>query len=361
MRIGIVGPFNPSTIQIFFSEPLKITNKTASSVNNLVLSFLNAGHKVCIFTIDPSAFNTVKYKNDNITLYVIGGKTRFFLGNYFPSLQGLAQKVIPLINKEKDSIDVLHAHWCYQYALAAIPFAKDLSVFCTIRDIAPVIFKNTILDLNPYHILNKLYWAYKWKVFNNVLSCRDVHFIGNSEYTKGYFERKYPGREISLIYNSIDERKILETPIKENKEKVFITIAADVDDKRKNILTLIKAFSKLKKIYPEAKLLIVGHYRENQGVFLKSKKEELLDGVAFMGHINYTNLLSILDNSICMVHPATEETFGNTIIEAMARCIPVIGGKNSGAVPFVLDAGNCGYICDVLSQNELFRMMQRVI
>ena len=361
MRIGIVGPFNPLTIQDFILEPLKATNKTASSVNNLVLSYLKAGHQVCIFTIDSDAKDTKLFKNDNITLYVIGGRTSFIFFNYFPSLQRLARRIIPFIELEKDNLDVLHAHWCYQYALAAIPFANTMNVFCTIRDIAPVIFKNMILDWKPFHVLNKIYWAYKWKVFNYVLSCKEVHFIGNSEYTKNYFKARYPDRDISLIYNSIDESKILDVPKSDNKEKVFISIAADVDDKRKNIFTLIKAFSLLKNRYSDAKLLIVGHYRKEQGVYNKSKKYGLLNGVYFVGQINYIELLSVLDSACCMVHPALEETFGNTIIEAMARCIPVIGGNNSGAVPYILAEGKCGFVCDVFSEEDIYSMMLKVI
>lgn len=62
-----------------------------------------------------------------------------------------------------------------------------------------------------------------------------------------------------------------------------------------------------------------------------------------------------------LVHPAIEETFGNTLIEAMGCWLPVIGGKNSGAVPYVLDYGKCGILCDVLSVNELCDAMHQML
>jgi len=46
-----------------------------------------------------------------------------------------------------------------------------------------------------------------------------------------------------------------------------------------------------------------------------------------------------------MVHPALEESFGNTLVEAMARKVPIIAGINSGAVPWVV--GDNGMLIDV--------------
>ena len=61
-----------------------------------------------------------------------------------------------------------------------------------------------------------------------------------------------------------------------------------------------------------------------------------------------------------MVHPSLEETFGNILIEAMAcKCLP-IGGIDSGAVPYVLQHGKLGVLCDVRSPKAIFNAMQTV-
>ena len=100
----------------------------ASSVNNLVVSFLEAGHSVYVFTLSNEP-KSKKYVGENITLYVVatGSKTTF--GRSFPSLNRLATKLIPCIRKEFGNIDVLHAQWCYEYALAAKAFEKEIPVF----------------------------------------------------------------------------------------------------------------------------------------------------------------------------------------------------------------------------------------
>lgn len=65
--------------------------------------------------------------------------------------------------------------------------------------------------------------------------------------------------------------------------------------------------------------------------------------------------------STMMVHPSFEETFGNTLIEALACGTPVIGGSASGAVPWVLDHGNFGYLCDIASPLDIADTMRHVV
>lgn len=361
MRIGIVAPFNPVVVQEYIKEPLLPANKMASSVNNLVVSFLEAGHSVCVFTLDNSS-QTFKYIGDGITLYVVGTNAKNVFNRSFPSLRKRAAKLIPFICEELDGIDVIHAQWCYEYALAARKFEQVKPVFCTIRDIAPIIFKNMTVDGKLFRFVNKMYWAYRIKVFNKVVSDKNIHFVANSEYTRNFYRFKFPDRQIDLIYNSIEDSKILLEPVvKEVTPPVFISIATDVDDKRKNIYVLIEAFAKLRRCYPDAKLILVGHYRKDQGVYRDAFVNGIQEGVDFRGTMSRDELIHAIDQSTCLVHPAVEETFGNTLIEGMARCVPVIGGQNSGAVPFVVDGGSCGYLCDITTPDELCCAMLQTI
>ena len=361
MRIGIVAPFNPSSIQMYFEETLKSINKTASSVNNLVLSFIELGHDVCVFTLDTTSEETKFYTSDHVRLYVIGVKSRFKLNNIFPPLYKQAKIIKPYIQKEIGTLDVIHAHWCYQYALSVIEFVDRLPVFCTIRDIASVIYKNAKLSWRPYHLLNKAYWRYRKIIFEQVINNKSIHFIANSEYTFNYFKRRFPNRECALLYNSIADNRVLTRRVTENVNEQFVTIAADIDDRRKNIFTLIEAFALVKKKIKSSKLVIIGHYRKREGVYKMAYENGLLDGVTFAGSMNYEELMDVIDHSACLVHPATEETFGNTIIEAMSRCVPVIGGNKSGAVPHILDNGECGFVCDINNTEELSTTMLNVL
>ena len=43
----------------------------------------------------------------------------------------------------------------------------------------------------------------------------------------------------------------------------------------------------------------------------------------------------------------------------MARRVVVIGGEHSGAVPFVLQNGKCGILCDVTSVESIVNAMEK--
>lgn len=79
----------------------------------------------------------------------------------------------------------------------------------------------------------------------------------------------------------------------------------------------------------------------------------MLQGVVLLGNLSHEKVLDLLKECDLMVHPSIEETFGNTLIEAMACECPIIGGKKSGAVPYVLEQGKAGCLTDVSNQREL--------
>lgn len=79
----------------------------------------------------------------------------------------------------------------------------------------------------------------------------------------------------------------------------------------------------------------------------------MLDGVFFHGQLPYEQLMNQLRNYDLLLHPSLEESFGMTLIEAMAQGLPVIAGKYSGAVPWVLNYGKNGILVDVASTKEI--------
>jgi glycosyltransferase involved in cell wall biosynthesis len=62
-----------------------------------------------------------------------------------------------------------------------------------------------------------------------------------------------------------------------------------------------------------------------------------------------------------LVHPSLEESFGNTLVEAMAQWTPVVGGEASGAVPWVLDGGKAGLLTDVTEPASLATSIRRIL
>ena len=353
MRIGIVGPINPAEFKEYFSDPnVPEMHLNASSVQALIKSFLDAGHVVYVFTINEvnvyQEFISEKLKVFAVPFRLVP-RTRIF--QVYQVLQ--LRKVI---KKHLSEINVIHAQWTYEYAYAAMAFAKVKPVFCTVRDWCPY-----IMSVMSKSFLGVLGWKIKYFMFRRIMSNKDVLLIANSNYTYSRIKSSYPTREAVIIPNSIRKDYILTHKVNYSKKIKLISIANGIFDPRKNIVTLLKSFMALRQRYPDAVLTIVGKYDADYPVYLQWKAEGLLEGVVTTGQLNHKEVIDELDQSTILIHPSLEETFGNILLEAMARRIPVIGGVDSGAVPMVLGGGKYGLCCDITSPNKILEAVVELL
>ncbi len=345
MNIGIVAPCNPFEFKKYFSQKdIPSMNENTSSVHALVNSFLEAGHSVIVFTRNENN-RWENFISERIKIYTVPymfvPKTSIFKAQIIWNLKRV-------IGENISQCDVLHAHWTYEYAIAALKFANIKPVFCTIRDWCPYIM-NLPMSLKGQFIWKVIHYRY----FKKVVASNNIHLIANSFYTYSKFKELYPNREIPIIPNSIKREFIRKEGYPSSNCKIIVTIANGITDPRKNINNLLKAFNAYRIVNNDAKLIIIGPYDENNTVITKWKTMGLLENVELTGQISHDNIFGILDRSSMMVHPSYEETFGNVVIEAMARRIPVIGGYKSGAVPYVLEGGISGVLCDVGNSDSI--------
>lgn len=338
MRVLILSPFNPKYLQQYLDTIVEEDiNISANSVHGLVEGFIKRGIKVDIVTINYSVYNTNCYKGNNVNISVVGGKQKFSYFNHAPFHCILAYRIIKSMNKYIDYTDVILANWSYEYSLAAMKYRLDKPVFSVVRDWAPYIFKSVRFYLKPFWLRRILLQLF-------ILNSSKINIIANSVYTKERICSMIKSKPISVIPNSISSDCILHKPKSSIYKYTFVSITATLTSKRKNIETLLYAFCEFRRKYNSATLAIIAPV---DSIIKQWKKKGLLENVFFLGSMHKSGVLSVIDDSMIMVHPALEETFGNTLIESMARCVPVIGGKNAGAVPWVLGYGNNGCLCNV--------------
>ena len=92
-----------------------------------------------------------------------------------------------------------------------------------------------------------------------------------------------------------------------------------------------------------------------------AKERNIEAGIEFAGFQQYVKVMNRLSKEVdILLHPSLEESFGMVIIESMAYSLPVIGGLNSGAVPWVLDNGNAGILVDMNNPLEIADSMLRL-
>lgn len=106
--------------------------------------------------------------------------------------------------------------------------------------------------------------------------------------------------------------------------------------------------------YPNSHLSLIGKpFTRNSRKTTNWAQRGLLKNVSLLGPVNHDSITSYLDESSIFVTPSLEETFGNTLLEAMARKVPIVAGKDSGAIPYVLEHGKAGFLCNVSNAEEL--------
>lgn len=354
MRIGLLFGLDNKTVLDYIEERDKeliryyCLENNAPAVNTLLLSLLKAGHFVRVFTI---AKKTFVIKANQIEIYGIAPVDNYFVKYTFGCFVD-AQRVKDVLKDNYEDLDVIHAHWTYVYAYAAKAISTKKSIFVTMRDWASYIWK---IESNK----NKVFWSFRVLMNELVVRNKNIKLVANSPYTAERIKKKL-GIEVPIIPNSIKDDFVINTEHK-NPDLFTIICISSSNDKRKNVVTLLKAYQKFRKKTPQCKLRLIGPSFVNGYPSIEFwKKEGLLESVELLGAIQHEELKFYFDCSSVFVTPSLEETFGNTLLESIVRKVPVIGGEHSGAVPFVLQHGRAGILCNVASADAIEEKLEYV-
>lgn len=128
---------------------------------------------------------------------------------------------------------------------------------------------------------------------------------------------------------------------------------------RKNLVTLLDAYARLKKQLGTdcPPLVIVGRKGWNVEDILGYMSE--LEGfVRFPGHVTDEELIAMYQMATCLVFPSLYEGFGLPVVEAMMAGCPVIT-SNTSSLPEV--AGDAGLLVDPLNAEEITMSMLKVL
>lgn len=347
IKIGICSPILVSE----FHEYLNLDNENhlnlglgGDAVNKIILGLLKKGVKIEIFTLDPKLTKPVRLIGNqlSINIFPIRGKIR--------GIDVFRKEISYLTNAiNLSEIDLVHAHWSYEYAWAAINSKKPHLV--TVRDNAKKILLTHTDKL--YRLLRYFMNGYVIKNSKNI--------VANSEYIKIYLNECW-GQVVDVIPNSVEIKSTNISKRLLNKESPRIVSVNNGFSKLKNVKTLIIAFSKLRKEFENLELILIGNeYGPIEKANKWARKHNLDLGIRFLGKQSNQVVLQEMIKSDILVHPSLEESFGNTLVEAMSVGTPVIGGEKSGAVPWVLMNGEAGALTDVSKPDCLVKEIKKLI
>lgn len=349
MKIGIAGPFFLSELIEFLYEryrsvPNLPKGMGGTGVNLLVRGLVERGYHMVLFTLDSDTTEEV---------ILDGPHLRICVGHYRGRIQA-RYRALDLFRKERAYIcqaiereqpDIVHAHWTYEYALGAL--SSSAPTLITVRDWAPI-------------ILWYSRWNYRNMAYRTVRLIMDLmtfkkarHLSANSEYTRQRILKRWR-RDVPILPNPIPDKQILEGEKSFAAHKPVILAVTNGLGRLKNMKPLLRAFPRIRKKIPGCHLMLVGiDFQPNGPAEKWMRAKGLEEGVVFAGPHKHQDAMRLMDQAALVIHPALEESFGNVLIEAMARQTPVLGGKDAGAVPWILDYGRAGALCDVRSAEDI--------
>jgi glycosyltransferase involved in cell wall biosynthesis len=353
MRIVILAPSHRSFICKFLPN-YKVTDlpegySGAPFIGSLINELLNREHEVIGITTSVAIGN-----NYTISMFTYGKfkwivvpsrkHTMLFNGLQFGKMLDFYAVERKYLRKviEMENPDFIHAHWSYEFAGALHKSKKPHLV--TIHD-------------NPYQVLK--YMRNLYRFFRLLMSewvLNDVVYASTvSPYMKKYAEKKcafvkvIPNPTIiSNTYKTVEKLVSLRISTMSSPKIMMIMNGWD---SRKNGVAGLKAFFALKMKMPNATLHLFGHGTENGGAAYRDAQSLQLNNIFFNGPVDHASLLKHLESAHILIHPSLEESFGVVLIEAMAQAVPVIGGKDSGAVPWVLN--NESLLVNVLNFKQI--------
>lgn len=209
---------------------------------------------------------------------------------------------------------------------------------------------------------------FKRRISRMVFPCWGDHAIAISEPVKVHLMKDFfiPEKRISLIESGIslqDFPVVTEELRQQNRRQLgfenepLVGIVARLSDVKGQDV-LIKAFQKVVKTIPEAKLLIVGRGREEVSFKKLVDDCKLQKHVFFYPEVDRTYFyLSALD---VFVNPSRQEGLGLSVIEAQASGIPTVASR-VGGVTSLIEHAKTGYLVESENVAGLAQMIIHVL
>jgi glycosyltransferase involved in cell wall biosynthesis len=222
----------------------------------------------------------------------------------------------------------------------------------------------TCLDIIPYVLKNDYPWAMRYFLAKAIKALQAAdRIITISDFTKrelierlGFDEEKietvYLGFDNNLFKarNQENARRKLGLPLDKR-----IVLHVGSEEPRKNVHSLLKALSQVKKEFPELMFIRLGEQRKET---LKQTRElGLSETVKYFSSLPAERLALFYNAADVLVFPSYYEGFGLPVLEAMASACPVIVSKTTSLPEVSGQAGVSVDPFDVEAMSQAIKMI----
>lgn len=329
MRFLFAGPISIRDLAPLLCTSAEVpTGLGITPLNRLVRALREQGHHCTVVTLDYDVPEKLELEGDRLRLVVGPYRREHRARDLFAAERGFVRRAIDALPEP-----LVNAHWSYEFALGALESAKTTVV--SIHDWAPAVLRHSP---HPYRVA-------RWWMNRSVLT-RARYLISNSPYIADAVRRTH-GKASVVIPNAVEDDAVVRSVTIAPRDEARLVAIVNGWIRLKNVTTLLRAFPRIRAGVPGSTLTIFGSGYERGGPAERwARGRNLADGVDFRGAVGHEELSRTLSSFDMLVHPSLEESFGTVLVEAMARGVPVIGGRTSGAVPWVLGDG-AGMLVDV--------------
>lgn len=358
MYIGVLGPFYTNDL---LSEATQQAHPDcpkgragAPLISNLVKEYVAQGHQVLAVTIDPKMDDeaTPYVCTDGLLTYVVApSRQRIFRPNgkrpgRTADFYRFERRQMGVI-LEQYKPDVVHAHWTYEYALAALAYSPDALI--TIHDHALTIFKyvRTLERLFMLIMARQVFKRGRWFTAVSPYMAAAIKSLSTSA----------GQANVTVVANPVPIPNVL--PRTTLPDQSVISAVINGWDDRKNCKNALLAVKAIQQQHPAVVLWAMGTAFEPDGEAVAFCQQHNVTNVVFFGSMRQAAVLEKIAQSTLVLHTSLEESFGMVLVEAMSYGVPVVAGQDSGAVPWVVEDG--GLLVDVTNVAAIATAANRLL
>lgn len=342
LRVALLGEFRADALKDFIpalrDETISVpTGFKGSGIINLVRERIARGLPTDVITLDTKVSRAVTcWESEFVRIWVVRRRARKVVRNAFREERKLLQQAL-----SQTGADICHANWTYEYALAAIT-QSFMPYIVTVRD-----HTRNILKWYGYRYLG-LYFITQWVLRKARYLTAVSPYI--AEYVSIIVKRPIP-----VVPNPMsDVVWSMKKGPKTVKRSYPVIVSALEWSRLKNVKRALRAFRMVADRFPQARYHLIGQGLDERGeAWNWARKKGLMKQVDFLGPMPYRQTLENISNADALFHPSLEESFGNSVAEAMALNIPVVAAREAGGSRWLLDNGNCGNLVSGRSEDEM--------